>query len=370
MGSHHKRNEGLKPIRRMAAKPKADKHRSKHLFEDDQSKAVFALQQTFLDLLANHFQTTLNDPAYGKKLQAVKGHFFRREYAKVFEDSDACIVYSVRYLPSRALSYAELFNREPILDLLYPPPAPRRPSEKCLHIPDKPLKKIVSVGAGVGSELCALHLLNQRQRLQLGSEDEDWKRVLDTAVELDVVDSADYGPFLNDLNNRLNASSRDNHNETQGRPLVEFNYHREDILKWSESPAFAGLLAETTLLTFMFVFNELFAVSKILTMRMIAAIAKNMAKGSHVLLIESAGELSQVKLDPNPTSYGSQVKFTEAELVEEERKGLMVYKFWDHLPGFERVLAEDRAWYRLHPNLKYPLEMENVGYFVRLYRKL
>lgn len=369
MGSHHKRNEGMKPVRRTAAKPKPErKARPQEL--TPQQQAVLVLQQNFLDILQDHFRIRLDDPDFDKKLQTIKGHFFRREYAQVFGDKESCIIYAVRYLPSRALAYSELFTQRPILDLLYPPPPPRRPSEKKVEFVGK-RKKIVAVGAGVGSELCALHLLPQLRRPEIDIDDTDMLEVLNRELEIDVVDSADYNEFLSDLTARLDQDRAD----VEGTSKVKYTYHREDILGWSESAAFTSMLAETTLLTFMFVFNELFASSKLQTMKLIASIAKHLPKGSHVLLIESAGDLSQVKLGmPQKfVKFDKDVKEADDAQEEEEEeagKGLMVYKFWDHLPGFEKVMSDDRRWFRLNPSLKYPLEMENVGYFARLYRKM
>ncbi|CCG80657.1 Predicted protein [Taphrina deformans PYCC 5710] len=377
MGSHHKRNEGLKPIRRTAAKPKPEK-KAKAPQRDESAIQLLQLQQSFLDHLSTLFHPTLADDHYDKKLQAIKGHFFRREYAKVFNDPASCIIYSVRYLPSRSFAYAELFSQRPILDLLYPRPPPRRPSERTKALV-LPRKRVVAVGAGVGSELCALHLLNQSSRAQLDEDDEDMKAVLDHDMQIDIIDSADYEVFLTDLNVCLSQQlSQESSSEEIVRTRLQFNYYRHDILKWSTSTEFAAILADTTLLTFMFVFNELFAASKVETMRLIAAIAQNLTPGSHVLLIESAGELSQVKLDRKRVTFDQETRLADLEgeheegeeaMHEQQQKSLMVYKFWDHLPGFEKVVSEDRRWYRLDPSLKYPLEMENVGYFVRLYRK-
>lgn len=362
MGSHHKRNEGMKPIRRTAAKPKPEKKYHEAVL-DPRSQAVLALQQVFLNTVGDHFSSLIDGPDFEKKLQGIKGYFFHRQYDKVFHDSDLCAVYAVRYLPSRALAYAELFQQPVILDLLYPPPPLRRPSQA------KPEKrtsrtKMVGVGAGVGSELCALHLLPDIKRLDFDSDDEDFLDVLDDGIDLEIIDSADYEDFLPSLEEALIKQDDDD----MARSKVTYTYHKRNILEWASSEDFTKILADTTLLTFMFVFNELFASSKSLTMQLIASIAQHLPIGGHVLLIESAGDLSQVKIG-STNRPDTKTKFDVETEEENERQALMVYKFWDYLPGFERILSEDRKWFRVNKALSYPLELENVGYFVRLYRK-
>lgn len=346
MGSHHKRNEGLKPVRRTAKQPKPER-KTRPVSLDHHALATRSLQQQLLNILADHFRDTLQDPLYEKRLQAIKAHFFRRDYAAVFSNPEACVDYAVRYLPSRALAYAELFLTQPILALLYPPPLPRRPSAKRPDSSSDKPKRLVAVGAGVGSELCALHLLPQLKRLQLEDDEEDAIEALQQELGIDIVDHAEYDTFLESLLNRLQATTP---------PTLRHTYHQQDILAWSGSTEWTNLLAETTLLTFMFVFNELFTTSKSLTMQLIASIAKHLPSSSYVLLVESAGDVSEVKLSHHKDT--------------EEDKGMMVYKFWDHLPGFEAVLSTDRQWFRIDAALHYPLEMENVSYFTRLYRKL
>lgn len=364
MGSHHKRNEGLKPLRRMPAKPKPEKKHLQTAVLDPKAEAFLAIQQTFLDLLSHHFSPVLQDAEFEKKLQGIKGHFYHREYDKVFTNTELCVIYAIRYLPSRVLAYRELFQEECILDLLFPPPPPRRPSESRPVVKRK-RTKVVAIGAGVGSELCALHLLAQTQRFGLTENDEDYLEVLEDAPHLEIVDSANYQVFLQDLESVLIQQGISNQTE----PI--HSYHQQNILEWASSPEFIEMLAETTLLTFMFVFNELFASSKVLTMKLIGTIAHNLPIGGHVLLIESAGDLSEVKLSSQSVSNTKQVRILETEEEKElaTRKALMVYKFWDFLPGFERVWSEDRKWFRVDKTLHYSLELENVAYFVRLYRR-
>ncbi|BFZ58217.1 hypothetical protein PYCC9005_005279 [Savitreella phatthalungensis] len=349
------RQDGTRMFRRMPSRPKPGT-KAKAAPSEAESHAVATLRntcQTFLSLLEARYGEIVSARGYNAKLQSIKGYFFRREYDQVFNDAELAKIYALRYMPSRALAYAQLFQDKPILDLLYPPVEVNqrlRPSERKqlkqqeaqIH-ESRQIRRITAVGAGVGSELCALQLLHQfvadeEANAQQEDEDDSLPTRLNVDLQLDVVDYADYETFLVELGE----------NDDNG-PVV--NYHRQSVLEWSSSPEFATLLSRTHLLTFMFVFNELFAASKTKTMALIGACLKFLPVGAHVLLVESAGDLSEVQLAGGDA-------------------GVMVYKFWDHLPGFEQVYGLDRRWYRVDKQLRYSLDMENVAYFARVYRRL
>lgn len=330
-----------KPKRKVANRTAAEAHAKQA--DDAQVSAMRAIEQAFLDVLASKYGAISSASSYNSKLQRIKGHFFRREYAKVFNDAQACLIYALRYMPSRALAYARLFAEPPLLDLLYPKSAMSENTTRPV--------KITAVGAGVGSELCALHLARSIRAATshaTTSDDEDGESEMCDAdrfsrpLELDIVDYAEYAEFLNDLQETGIATSEDANS-------VRHHYHQKSVLTWAQEPEFASLLGRTDLLTFMFVFNELFVESKAGTMKLIAACVANLQIGAHVLLVESAGDLSEVQVGESTA---------------------MVYKFWDHLPQFERVMSIDRRWYRIDKQLKYDLELENVAYFARLYRKV
>ncbi|ORY80892.1 hypothetical protein BCR37DRAFT_393538 [Protomyces lactucae-debilis] len=297
MGSQHKRHEGLKTFRRTAAKPKIEKKQAPVELTPLQ-QAHRTLSQELLNALATLVAPQLEDmETFTAQLQQIKQHFFKRNYELVFQNSELCDVYAARYLPSRALAYADLFHStKPVLDLLYPPPRAMRPSERRLQpaVQKREPVRITAVGAGVGSELCALQLLPRLRLAELDVDvDEDLIEVLDRDIEMDVIDNAAYAPFLSTLETSM-ADAFPPPKAKLGQCTLR--YHQEDILQYGTTDAFAAMLSETTLLTFMFVFNELFAASRVDAMKLIEAIAKNLPAGAHVLLIESAGDLSEVQV--------------------------------------------------------------------------
>ncbi|KAJ2401432.1 hypothetical protein GGI10_006046 [Coemansia sp. RSA 2530] len=114
------------------------------------------------------------------------------------------------------------------------------------------------------------------------------------------------------------------------------------------SPDIERSISSSQLVTAMFIFNELFS-DKANAMNFVKTIVKCVAPGSYFLLVDSAGSFSSIQI--NGKSY-------------------MSYMFFDSLSKhFTPIISEDSTWFRHAPNLDYPLNVENMRYFIRLYRK-
>lgn len=132
----------------------------------------------------------------------------------------------------------------------------------------------------------------------------------------------------------------------ENRINVEFD--RSDVLDTSSENSISNRFDQMDLITFMFVLNELFC-DKARTVKMLTKLVLNMKKGAHLLVVESAGSFSELKV-------GS--------------KELMVYKLLDQIPKLEIIEKIDSIWYRFNPTLSFPLPLNNMRYFARLYKKL
>ncbi|KAG0047849.1 hypothetical protein BGZ83_007183 [Gryganskiella cystojenkinii] len=100
-------------------------------------------------------------------------------------------------------------------------------------------------------------------------------------------------------------------------------------------------IAKADLITFMFVLNELFQDKK-RTMLLVARIVAAMPVGAHMLVVDSAGSFSNLKVG---------------------ERMYMVYMLLDHLKDLEIVYQDDATWYRCPPSLTYPLKLENMRHF-------
>ncbi|KAG0073871.1 hypothetical protein BGZ93_002325 [Podila epicladia] len=117
-------------------------------------------------------------------------------------------------------------------------------------------------------------------------------------------------------------------------------------------------VAKADLITFVFVLNELFQVKK-KTMLLVAKIVAAMPTGAHInhphaaiyfYVVDSARSFSNLKVG---------------------ERTYMVYMLLDHLKSLETVYQDDATWYRCPPSATatYPLKLENMRHFVRIYRK-
>ncbi|KAG0194462.1 hypothetical protein DFQ28_011263 [Apophysomyces sp. BC1034] len=177
--------------------------------------------------------------------------------------------------------------------------------------------KIYAVGSGSGSELVSIaaamtRVPAERQKVDLMMQDiGEWGSVLQS-----------YEKVIRELwmvtPEQLNCS-----------------YEQGDVLEKSERRE--ELIASADLITFMFVMNELF-VKKMAAMALIQS-----------LVVESAGSFSHLQVG---------------------NRTYMVYMLLDALKDLECVIAEDTRWYRYPEHMKYPVDIQNMRYFIRLYKKL
>ncbi|KAJ2962298.1 hypothetical protein NQZ79_g2528 [Umbelopsis isabellina] len=159
-------------------------------------------------------------------------------------------------------------------------------------------------GSGSGSELVGisaamLHAAPSRQR-----------------VELIMQDIGDWDGVLNSLESSIRKQWKlDEHQ-------LKCSYEQGDVLDASSRRD--QLIQEADLITFMFVMNELF-VNKAKAMALVQNLVKNMKKGAYLLVVDSAGSFSHLKV-------GGQT--------------YMIYFLLDAIKSLEKVIGEDSKWYR------------------------
>ncbi|KAI8089239.1 uncharacterized protein BX664DRAFT_280052 [Halteromyces radiatus] len=280
------------------------KERWKILGKDAEQSILSAIRRSCFDTFARK--------DFGTTLQMIKHSFVDRDYEGIFTDASNLDVYSAAYVPGRAVCYYEIFSMPPLLKLL--------------------MKKtrIYAVGSGSGSELVSLsaamtRVPGERQRIQLYMQDiGEWQSVLDK--------------FEKYTARAWQITSEQ----------LTCTYQQGDILDpITMTTTTAQQIASADLITFMFVMNELF-VKKQSAMSLIQTLVASMKKGAYLLVVESAGSFSHLKVG---------------------NKTYMVYTLLDAIPDFECVISEDSRWYRCSDQVKYPLPVANMRYFIRLYRK-
>ncbi|KAI8874048.1 hypothetical protein GQ42DRAFT_114101, partial [Ramicandelaber brevisporus] len=241
---------------------------------------------------------------------AIKKAFVDRNYDSIFTDPQNLPVYSAKYAPSRALGFFTLLRNTDIISLALKEAEGR----------------VLGLGAGAGSELVAFAAL-----AAVSSP---------ASVQCELVDFGEYGDILKLLDDSVRYKW---HLDTS---QFTMNFHQCDILNESNAPLLAQLIASTNFITAFFVLNELF-VDKKRTMQVITLLVKNMKPGCHLLIVDSAGSFSN--LEVGGRTYP-------------------VYTMFDAMKThFELVGGSESQWYRYPAHLQYPLDLENMRYFYRLY---
>ncbi|KAK9722370.1 hypothetical protein K7432_002718 [Basidiobolus ranarum] len=286
-------------------KKKTNVSRAKKIFGKDPEQEIL-----------NMIQIACNDsfqlPDFRETLQNIKSLFYVRDYDGVFSVPEHLPVYTAQYIPARALCYYNLFSTEPELQAIL--------SRK---------SHLYCMGAGTGSELVGisaamLHAPSEKQEIVCHTQDiADWSKVLE---DLEVT-----------MRNRWDL--QENH--------LKCEFSMGSVLE--TTPQLEEQFQKADLITAMFVMNELF-VTKKRAMDMISLLIKNMRKGSHLLIVDSAGSFSNLQVG---------------------ERTYMIYMLFDALKNhFAPVISDNARWYRYPSHLRYPLDLNNMRYFVRLYEKL
>ena len=298
------------------------------------SKEILGLfQRTFADLFARDDLHEL--------LQTVKGHLFNRDFSAAFGHPDYLDAYVIRWSPARALAYRNVFLE--LCDEV----------KEVFQIAGRPgtTTEIVCMGGGAGAELVgtAAALKHLLPRLEEGQQKTE------SNLHVTALDIAAWDPCFNKLQDAvLESLIPDSYPN-----VFAADFHQVDVLS-AELPKF--IKPETKLITLMFTTNELYTAGKAETTRMLLSLAGMVEKGCLLMVLESAGSYSTIKIGDKTFGMGMLLEYT---LLGAGGKG----GDWNLITG------EEARWYRLPKGetvgtgLKYPLALEDMRYFVRVFQK-
>ena len=301
-------------------------------------------EQELLDLFINTFET---DPeVLNPIIQGVKAALYDRDYPTAFGTLQNLEAYVARWTPSRALAYAHLFSNL-VESALYAPNNSNADNDKT--------KRILSIGGGAGAEIVgfgAIALLNHR-----GGKDRK--------LHVTAVDVAEWDPVVAKISNYMNqnwaGNSGDKSNDTSlsleeqltnlsliDTDEIKVDFINHDILTL---PRDRLDFSKLDLITSMFTTNELFTASRAGTVNFLQSLTE-CRKGTLLLFVESAGSYSEVTVGTK--------KFPVHFLIHHVLSGNN---------SWELLSSTDSEWYRLPEDLSYPMQLENMRYFYRLYRR-
>ena len=387
-------------------------------------------QQRLLDVFASAFPGIF-DEDLSSKIQGLKGYLYMRDFKAAFRDPGLLEAYAVRWSPTRALAYADVFlglleghwsmegskNRarecamgkgrettigpnKGVLDDRKEPAA--RETNVVGGAPESHLGSrtqtdaalgITCIGAGGGAELAALWTT--------------MSHFLSTAVDpigiplMDVtlVDNGPWLPIFQSLMDSIMRSKQHNannppaedHLESQDtsqqppapRPQLQhradfltYNFQRLDILSPKTLHILSPKLQECDILTIAFTLNELFTTSRPQTTLFLLHLTDLLPPGALLLIIDSPGSYATV-------TYTKICVRSEGEETTTEKASypmtwlLERVLFVECAEGkkgqekWEKVeKGEESRWHRLDKGLEYPIALEDMRFQMHLYRRV
>ena len=283
--------------------------------------------QKIIDLFEVCFKHVLKSPDLQEHIQIVKGDLYNRDYLAAFNNDDNRFAYACRWSPARALAYSSvLASLQPIKSLLEDP---------------ETAKSVLCVGGGASSELVALGAVFCRLKEYYPSSS--------SQLNIKLIDIADWSKVVNNLTAYMKE------NWVYHPEKLNSQFICDDILTSSSESLSLGSL---DLITLLFTTNELFAEKRKETIKFLQLLKTSCRQGSLLLIAESAGSYSHIKIgDKN---------FPVQFLIDT----ILVGKPGIDNGAWEIVSQSDSSWYRINQKeVDYPMKLENMRFFYRLYIK-
>lgn len=336
---------------RPKAAKKTSSKPSKGIEEIPTSSLPLELQQLLLNIFKNSFQERLSSNI-NPLLQEIKGHLYNRDFATAFGKEEYLEGYALRWSPSRALCYLEIFLT--LKDELKPFDSVH---EEIAGVG----WNVVCLGGGAGAEIVALGGLKKildspDANLGITAIDiADWTNVISTLRE-GVVNKPPLSKYASAAVQEANTALTD-------PTHFSVSFHKQDVLNASLE-TLSGMVEKSNLVTLMFTLNELYTTSVSLTQNFLLNLTKSLKPGSCLLVVDSPGSYSSVSLNGAEKKYPMQW-LMDHTLLSTGAKGTVFEE-----PKWEKIKEEESKWFRLDEGLRYPIELENMRYQLHLYRRL
>ena len=330
------------------------------------------VQQIILNTFQSIIPTTA-DKDLTALIQEVKGHLFNRDFETAFGDVEYTQAYAVRWSAARALGYASILSDTGRNYLFTSSPDLGPVSiDVPVNQPEVNMKlNIICIGGGAGAEITALAAT---QRLMTAQR----------SIYVTAVDSGNWQQTLQQLRETFSRpghlpsyASQAVRDRAENQPLVrhdsgfEVKFLHKDALAW-KGEEMQATVNSSTLVTIMFTLNELFSASLPKTTAFLLALTEHVARGCHLLVVDSPGSYSEIQI-------GKKSEGETADVKKYPMKWLLDHTLLDVAKQhgkavWEKVEGEDSLWFRIDQKekarLKYPIELENMRYQLHCYRKL
>jgi 25S rRNA (uracil2843-N3)-methyltransferase len=345
----------------------SDKAGTQSAPENDSASAHVEMQQTILDMFRRAFPFDQSQQDLKATIQEVKGYLFQRDFSRAFAKPEYLDAYALRWSASRALGYSSIFFHGDLQQVwsMFNTSANSVPNGTSLsssspETTSSPLKppllvsacRLVCIGGGGGAEVAA----SAAAALQLLPHS--------TKMSVHVVDIADWAASLQKLENAFctppplsayaSGSAKAANKTFVARESFGIHFSQQDILAISAAEL-RDLMQQVHLCTLMFTLNELFSASVAKATAFLLALTQFMSPDSWLLVVDSPGSYSEVKL-----GKGDDAKTKQYPMAGEGEN-----RKW------KKVVSDDSRWFRLNQQaLKYPIELENMRYQIHLYQRV
>ncbi|KAF2087955.1 hypothetical protein K490DRAFT_5953, partial [Saccharata proteae CBS 121410] len=338
------------------------------------SRLPLDLQQQLLNIFKDAFPETLG-PNIKPLLQEVKQHLYNRDFVKAFGRDDYLETYAVRWSPSRALGYLDVFDQ--LADYIMPTQEPASQDCQTSH-------KLVCLGGGAGAEIVALagfcKLLDERTSRDKNADTDSEEATSASErpsprshhFELLAIDIANWATVVDKLQCRVtnppvlskyaSAAAKESNVELLSPKVFQTTFVQSDVLAMEPADLSASV-QDADVITLLFTLNELYTTSLPRTQAFLLRLTEALRAGSLLLVVDSPGSYSTITLNGAERKYPMHW-LLDHTLLAEPKRGEPGALSW------EKVMTDESKWFRLPPGLKYPIELENMRYQVHLYRRL
>lgn len=280
-----------------------------------------------LDLFLENFKYILASDSLPEMIQVVKGELYNRDYISAFDSDDKRFAYVARWSPARALAYSALF-------------ASLEPIKRLFQDPEKS-NRILTVGGGASSELVGMASVFCGLKRQYGDSA--------SSLTVDVIDIADWTTIVGNLTSFIQK------NWLYNPDHFDSHFVHGDVLTKSAGDL---NLDQLNLITLLFTTNELFCEKRTETIRLLQSFGEHCKKGTLLLITESAGSYSNI-------SVGLK-QFPVQFLIDT----VLVGRPGSDSGKWTIVDQSESCWYRVNDReVTYPVKLENMRFFYRLYER-
>ncbi|KAF3760683.1 hypothetical protein M406DRAFT_268212 [Cryphonectria parasitica EP155] len=336
-----------------------------------------AHQQKILNIFQSTFSSVLLSSGFNTLLQEVKSALFSRDFEKAFGKEDYLEAYAARWSPTRALCYAAVLDgiRSHLEQLCGRQPQQDEDGEGGDERARAVLRVLAIGGAAAELASVASHLSRQPPETA-GSIS-----LLDVASWAGVVDKLQTGLTTPPKLSKYASAAAQAANTAFVTPSrlqdVDFKQHdvlalsREDLSilispDSSSSSSSSSSQSKPVLVTLLFTLNELFTAAGIgKTTTFLLTLTSVLPAGSLLLVVDSPGSYSETTVGKEAKRYPMQW-LLDRVLLGAEQDG----EEEEEAAGWEKIEAKDSVWFRLAPELRYPIALEDMRYQMHLYRRV